>query len=615
MAATGDQVHSPFRPTQREVAVIAALAILVFVLRAVALDADPFSDTDWGFIEDWGNYWKNARLHALWGIWRLDDHNIGLFLTPAYTLAMRAAFALLGVGHAQACLVNALSGTATALLVYALARAGGSPRTALFAGLLMGMNPLAVVYDRSAYPESFQLLFMVLAVWSIVRAKPTTLGAIVGGAMLALAILAKITGLVIIPIVALAWLTRFAASRWLGLSPRFSLRQCLSFAAAAAVVLAGYALLYAWPHRAEIVSQFNSAYRVTGAFSPTGAGARWPDRVALFGWPAFGFRLNGFFRLAWPLVGCTALLGAGRLTRTLRQPLGQVELVCWCWLGFGLLYLGSQYFQPDRRFLFLLPPVAVLSALLLGQRVVIAESAWRSPAMRRVSGAAAGALLAGVAAFYSVPLAVYKVIGLGGHLGRAWDYAAAASVIVTTAVVLGAAAGALAIQRLRWSPSFGHYGALAAVAVTLALLHWGRELKHRLYGMRNVAAAIARLTNRWPPAERVMVGWSAPTLVMGTQVIGASFELKEPRAVERFEATLESYAGTPGRPVRMGPIWQRPDRPVKLLCGDFPIFPDAKGAAGIMIHLYVVPNHLEECRAAVRAVTGLPRAASHSPSM
>ena len=88
------------REKRTELIWLAALLLVVIVLRVFALGADPLRDTSGGFIDDWGDWVKNARLHFLWGRWIVDDANLGLYTAFAHTMALRGAYALIGEGLA-----------------------------------------------------------------------------------------------------------------------------------------------------------------------------------------------------------------------------------------------------------------------------------------------------------------------------------------------------------------------------------------------------------------------------------------------------------------------------------------------------------------------------------
>jgi len=568
---------------------LAGLVLAVLLVRLFALGSDPLAQTDTGFIYDWGEWTKNARQHALWGVWILDDYNPGYYSAFAYTLAVRLAFAMLGVGWAQMLVVNALSGVATMMVVFAMVRSATSFRVAVVAAVLAGLNPLTIVYDRSAYPESFQLVFMTLAVAGVLSERPWAM--VAGGISLAMAVAAKVTGLVALPIVGLAWAVRWAWSRRMGADQRVLLAQAIRFGAAAGVVLLVYSVAFVIPNWHWIRMQF--MFASVGQFSAVGAGAR-PGRVSLFGNNLLGLRLNGFFAMQWYLLFIGALFAMGRISRTLRQPVVQLELVCWAWFGFGMLYLARLFYQPDRRFLIVLPPLVILAALFLGRDIAFGPSTWRSRSLATAGGALAGALLCGLAAFYLSSVAgPLRVSRIANQFGMVWSHDVAAGAMVTAAVLAGALAGAIMFTRMPTLPVVRRSWLLAAVVAVIVLARWGIAMRQRTYTMAQVSAMIARLTSDWPVNDRVQRGSTAATFAMGTRNLGVGIELKGPRSFERYHPPLDLSLA---QPLAL-PAGEAP----RVDCAQIPVWPKPDGTPRYMVHLLVAPRYLTACLAASNA--------------
>ena len=79
-----------------------AILTLAAVIRLTALEADPPPTLSSDFLSDESWWAHNARNHALFGSWRLDDFNQGLFAAPLHTLFERVSFAVGGVGRGGA---------------------------------------------------------------------------------------------------------------------------------------------------------------------------------------------------------------------------------------------------------------------------------------------------------------------------------------------------------------------------------------------------------------------------------------------------------------------------------------------------------------------------------
>lgn len=574
---------------------LVALVVVVIAFRTVSLGADPMPELDYGFISDAGTWWKNPRLHAVWGVWTVDDGNYGILTAPAYTVVMRAAFALLGVGYAQAYAVNAVSGVLTVILIYTMVRREAGAAPALLAGAFTGLNVLTIAYDRSAYPESFQLMMMVAAIAAILASPGRPWLAALGGLAVAIVLLSKPPGLVLAPIATATWAAPWIANRWLGQPRRFEARGLAAFAVAALTMLVIVAVMYLPAYGQDVWRHFQRQITDQAAL-----GAQANERLLLFA-TRLGYRLNGFFRHEWYLLVVAAALGAARIARVIRRPVTIIEIAAWVWLVIGIGVMGLQTYQQDRRFLFLIPPLSVLSALALASPIELGESAWSSPRARRIGTGVAAGVLALVLLFYAVPFGAGKVMSAGRLLGRTWSYGLAGGWLLS-AMALGAGlVAAWRVPHLRWRGNAKAQIAIAAIPLLLVLARSGPEVMHRSRGLENVARTLDRISGDWPADERVAAGWAAGTVTLGSQVLPVNHEISGPRAAERFRPQLELYAQNRGRAVVQSPYWAVPGRPLKVRCAELPIWDDAAGRPRITIHIFVEPDRVAACQAAARA--------------
>jgi len=576
---------------RREVAWLATLMLAVTVVRVVALSADPSMDIEGGFIYDWGEWAKNARLHALWGVWTVDDYNTGIYTAFGFTMAVRLAFEAFGVAQSSANLVNALAGVFSVLVTYRVVRVFASGRVALSAAALAGFAPLMIAYDRSGYPESFQNAFMVAAVAAVFSTRRSV--AALGGVAFAFAILAKWTGLIVIPIAVVSWVVLWGGDRLLHLEPRFSWNRLLIYWTAAAAIMIPMLLAFIVPHWHEIAMQF--VYSAKTIFTPTERGAT-PYRVSLFGQDTLGFRFNGFFRMQWFVVAAAGLFAAGRISRTLRQPLTQIELACWAWLAGTLLYSARQYYQPDRRFLILVPPLVILSGLFLARDITVGTSGWRSPRWRAASTAVAAALLAGLAAFYLTTFyTAWALTRVAFHSGLTLSYSSAAGLIVTAAVMVAGGAGWWFADRLPQA-TFRRQWLLVPVFSLLMLGRWSWQMYHRGHSMERIRTVVGRITDQWPASQRVVQGATAATFTMGTRALGVSIELEGPPAMQRYHHRLDMYIAKGTMPVDPRFYRPPPGEAPKMDCAQLPLQPPR-----YTIHLFVDTAMVDQCRTAATA--------------
>jgi hypothetical protein len=188
------------------------------------------------------------------------------------------------------------------------------------------------------------------------------------------------------------------------------------------------------------------------------------------------------------------------------------------WLGIGVAILSVQPFQPDRRFLFLLPAVAVL-----------ASEAWHRGALQlRPTGAgpvpwqtvAAGALVGGWVGFVAWPL----LVAIAGD-GLPPPLLARTNPRGPTAVfALGVALGVLAFwwgsRRQRDRVARGRWRLSAILAVAFVAYDPGRfvwYLAHQRYFIRDAMREVTRVTSTWPDTEPVIFGDAAATLGLESQ--------------------------------------------------------------------------------------------------
>ena len=574
------------------------ILLLVVALRFIAAGSDPMPELDAGFISDSGTWWKNPKQHLLWGQWIMDDGNFGILTAPAHALAQRAVFGLFGLGYAQGFLLSGVSGVVSTVLVFGLVRREHDAVPALLAAAFAGIDVLMLAYDRAAYPEPFQLMLMLAAVGAVLASRGRAWLAALGGVAVVAVLLAKPPGLVLAPIAATAWLALWITDRVREPSAatpaQFQWRGFALYTATAAVLVAFVGLVFLRPYAADVWLHFQQQMSDGQAL-----GARVTDRVLLFGTP-LGFRLNHFFRYEWYLLVAAGVFGAARIARVIRRRVTAVEVAAWLWVLLGLGVMGLQSYQQDRRFLFLVPPLAMLSAIALAHAVELGESAWQSLRARRLAMGGAGAVVALVMLYYLIPFGAWKMIGIGARLGRTWSYGEAGGILLS-AMIVGAA-----LLAAVWSPTVRLRGnttlqrGLAAAALGMVLLRVVPELHTRGHGLRDISRAIDRISREWPAEDRVAVGWTAGTVTLTSHVLPASNEVKGPRASERFRPQLEIYS-TSGKPLQQRKVWAVPGRPAKVVCAQLPAWNDARGTPRLTVHILVEPDRLAACQAAVSA--------------
>ncbi len=505
------------------------LAALALPPRLLSLDADPSLDVFRGVLTDEGAWASNARQAAVFGRWTTDDHNPGLSMAPAYSAALRAVYAVAGVGLAQTRLLSALSGFAACLLVYGLLRRREDVWPAFLAALALGLSYFHLIHNRVALVESWQMgLLLVTAACGLAATRRPLWGVGAGLAFCA-ALASKHSAAVLLPALVLFWWVEWARSR------PFDGRGPLAFAATGAAGIAALgALALAHPDAAaDLAGSLRSGLGARGSEFPS---------VHAVGLSRPALPWSAFLRFSWPLLALAVGFGAARLTRASRVPTGALERLAWCWLAVGLGLLSLLSWAPDRRFLAVMPPLALLAGLAARGGAVALPARDAASPLRLAS---AGALLGGfVGLVAAVPLRE-PLRALADALGTGFPEQRVTSLVATAGLVGGPL---LAVAMRGWLPA--RPVALPAAALLLAILavdglRIAAELRSPTFGVRDTSRALAALSRDWPEADRVLVGAEAYTYALETRLVAVTVRADRPAGIpqnpdgwERFRPAL-----------------------------------------------------------------------------
>jgi 4-amino-4-deoxy-L-arabinose transferase-like glycosyltransferase len=346
--------------------------------RGVTASDSPFTDEAW--------YALNARNLVLLGGWGEDDWRLHLITLP-YALLQAASFAVLGVGIVQARVpVIIVTAITAALLGVGLQRTLGTA-AGLVAGFGFATSTLILYYGRLAYAELLVAGFLVAgALLTVAREGGSPgRGGFLAGAVLALAVLSKPTG--IAP--ALGVLLGVAVSGRLDRPTRRWLAGALVAGVAAAVGWLAVALL---PDPAAL--QATLRILAPQAF-PRDLG----ELASRAG--AYAFRNDGAVAASAPLLvaglaGAAAALWAARRPAVAgadadgetsrRRASLTLAAAAAGWFLAGLAVLLVVSYRPDRYVVPLLPALAILGAVGAGL-------AWRQLSLRPALAASLLALV------------------------------------------------------------------------------------------------------------------------------------------------------------------------------------------------------------------------------
>ena len=544
------------------------------------------------FLADEGWWAHNARNHAVFGQWILDDHNPPIFGAPLWTLAVRASYALFDVGLWQTRLPSALAGLATCALVYALVRRTAGWRPALAASVLLGLDPFSLAHHRSAFVESFMLAWLAASLVVLERAGERRLGAAAAGALFALAVLAKLWAIFAIAAFALYWLARLRSGRESG--PRLDWREPLWFALGGAGVAAAVGLVFVLPHldavvRGVLVHEHRGRPR-NPLLTVGELGMLVRTDGTLTG--------NGFVRGSGFVVFALALaVGRAWLVRA-SWPRERVALLCMAWLVAGLLPIAWQDYQPDRRWLGLVPPAVALLALAWarGGLVLPTRDEWRAAGRARRLAALAGvAAVTGLLVRWPLVPPLLRWLGTGaeptlpqiaGASALGWAFCAAAS-------------AALLLLLARRLPSQAWPRLLPALLAFLCLLQLplaALQIARAPTSVRDVSRALERATRAWPQEHKRMLGNPADTLAIETDLF--AFLIRDRDTAAR-SMNVDGWT-------RFDPwivIETEPDRPGFVRLPDLELVRDAQGNARRSLGIWVRAEAAEDVRRALTAPT------------
>ncbi|MGB2716970.1 MAG: glycosyltransferase family 39 protein [Vicinamibacterales bacterium] len=393
-----------YRPSRQMIAGLLAILALGAILRGLFPAADPPWNPSVGVVwHDEGAWVHSARNRALYGSWTVEgDQWNPLFIAPVFSALEYLSFALFGVGVRQARLVSEVAGLASVLLLaLGIRRAAGIP-AGLIAGALLATNYVYVMYNRAAIMETTMVAFMVAAWYCYVRAQDASPDARDRRTAWIWGALAAVCAL-------LAFFSKAAAAFFvlaLGLDAVIAVvrrqddwqtrsERVAGAAALVGLVVAGLAALALF-----VVPNWESYRFYNWQMSVT--------RKPTYGLTAFADRASWFPILhdlstrMWFVIVVSVIGGLTALGR-LRQLRSPERLLIW-WVGLGTLELVLHDVGNERRFVFFIPALIGIAAMVL---------AWRREG--------APAQLASVPrriALLALPLVLFALYVIGGGLAR-----------------------------------------------------------------------------------------------------------------------------------------------------------------------------------------------------
>jgi 4-amino-4-deoxy-L-arabinose transferase-like glycosyltransferase len=463
---------------------------LAATLRGVFPSADPPWRTSVGVVwHDEGAWVHNARNKALFGAWRLDEWN-PIFIAPVFTGLEYVSFELFGVGVRQARLVSQAAGVISVLLLALGVRRIAGDLAGILAGCLLATNYVYVMYDRAAIMEALMTAFIVASWYASTRSTDRPVHGALAGVLAVLAYFTKAAAAFYLGALGLA-----AIASLLRREPRAPLERqaALWTIAGLAGTLVAIAALFVLPHWSEY-RFYNWQISVTRKPSYDLAAV-----ITRLSW--FPILHDTFSRMWFELVVAIAAAW-GIVLGWRRATLGERLLLLW--VGVGVLELLIHDVGNERRFVFLIPPIAALTAIVLGRREGLLPAEATAVSRSRL-------LLVSPIIFYCA----YVVVGPIARLPFLYVVRPGVRLSALIAVVLGAIV-IVAWRRIAAFLTVGGWSATAAVAIVVGLMsrdlvefaQWARSRSYK-----NVEAS--RMLGRVLPPG---------TLVQGKLANGLSLE-------------------------------------------------------------------------------------------
>jgi 4-amino-4-deoxy-L-arabinose transferase-like glycosyltransferase len=447
---------------------LAVIALLALALRLLFPTADPPWESTVGIVwHDEGAWVHNARNKALFAVWSTDAWN-PMYIAPVFTALEYASFALFGVGIWQARLVSELTGFASVLLLGLGVRRIAGRDAAIIAAVLAATNYVYVMWNRAALMEASMVAFIVAAWYCYVRAQRQPWFGILAAACALLAYFTKAAAVFFVAALGIeALLALIRPGRADTPSGRSAAWMTLAGLTLCGVLALAFFVLPNWTD----YRFYNWQMSVTR--KPSYDLRSLLDRITWF--PI----IHDIFTRMWftVFIAVMALLGMVARWRQLAGP----ERLLVLWVGLGTLELLLHDVGNERRFVFFIPALVALAAIVLGRE--------RRPIAPDV------ATITVAQAAIALPLVFYGAYVVLGALARlAYIYvpgpgvrlSAALALVCTVAIYATWPRLARFLSGAQWSPS-------AAVMLVLAvaagqLLQYGQWAVGRTY--KNYAASV-----------------------------------------------------------------------------------------------------------------------------
>lgn len=361
---------------QDKIFFIVILLLIIFSLfRFLVLGSDPPAQFSLGFISDEGWWVHNARNAALFGEWIKDEFNQGVIISPLFSLITYISFSILGCSYVSARLVSGLAGIGVILLVFFWQKSERNKSTLLVkitSTVFIGLQFFFLTFNRVALVDSLLVLFLFSSVfvwdkWD----KNSNLTGIISGLLLFGAMLVKPFAVFMYFLFILLWLWEYKKGLFVG-------KRVILFIITTIISIG----IWFWFMFPDYLSQFISLnLRFSHDNLPTSPLAAFRGVVSFFITSEnSSLRLTRFINQS-PILSIVIFLltvrsliiilngGIKKFTALIFQ-LNRRQIINVLWLIIGVIFLLPNHYKPERRFLFLIPPMVMIIGDKFGNYLV-----------------------------------------------------------------------------------------------------------------------------------------------------------------------------------------------------------------------------------------------------
>ena len=337
---------------------ILTLFLVLFIVRVLYLDADPYFLKTVGDMGDEGYWAYNARNAVLFNNWIIDDFNQAIATAPLFSLMLFASFKLLGIGYFQDRIISAVAGWLTLVVLYFFIKDAWNKKAALISLVILGFNAIFIMFNRLGMVESTVILFLLLTYYLWYKSNLNPIFYVLSGICFSFALLTKITSFYFIPALIVLWILE-------KIRKNLQLKNIIIFVFSAAIPFLIYLLFILIPYWTEL--------------SPFLISVSGKQNLATYTLGIFNFLSSSFFGfIPVFLLLIPSILYLANLFSKLKpeKPLfsnmeellikmNYIEIVALSWLVGGTIGLLFSDLSERRFLIFFIPLVIIFTKVLV----------------------------------------------------------------------------------------------------------------------------------------------------------------------------------------------------------------------------------------------------------